>query len=254
MSIETSIDALVRDFEIEDQRDDVPTAAKQKVQEADAVQAPVVDVPPVEPENPMSFLDSEGLGDASVPPAQGGDELVEEEPTLSIAEMKEKAKADRQEIMKLESDVKTAVITQRYDLEDRAFMKAQLKSLIADNRAVMDCIESQLKIGVNPHLFDIYANLSKTVADNVMRLAKIDETITNYKIIEDKGTGNIKHDVNQGQPGQPGSAPAQGGGNVNMQINNYNLGDSSDLLKFVKSLMPKVEKVKQEDLPKFNLN
>lgn len=249
MSIETSIDALVRDFEIEDVRDEVPTASKTKVQEAEVIQAPVVDIHPVEPENPMAFLEQDGLTTTSAAPPSD-DALVEDIPNPSIAELKERAKAESKEIAKLEKDVK--VLTQRYDLEDRAFMKAQLKSLIADNRAVMDCIESQLKIGVNPHLFDIYANLSKTVADNVMRLAKIDETITNYKIIEDKGTGNIKHDVAKEQ-GQPGASPSQPGA-VNMQINNYNIGDSSDLLKFVKSLMPKQEKVKQEDLPKFNLN
>lgn len=248
MSLETSIDALVHDFEIEDVRDEVPTAEKIKAsQQTDPVEAPDP-VASVTPENPMSFLEDDSILSTSAPSAPVQSDVIDEEGP-SIAELKSKVKKDHNEIVAFEKEVK---IQQRYDLEDRAYMKAQLKSLISDNRAVMDCIESQLKIGVNPHLFDIYANLSKTVADNIMRLAKIDETITNYKIVEDKGTGNIKHDVAKDQGAAGGSAQAPTG-NLNMQINNYNLGSSSDLLKFVKSLMPKAEKVKQEDLPKFNL-
>lgn len=251
MSLETSIDALVHDFEIEDVRDEVPTAEKIKAsQQSESVEVPDP-VDSVTPENPMSFLEDDSILSASAPSTLSSPvpaEVIDEEGP-SIADLKSRVKKDHNEIVAFEKEVK---IQQRYDLEDRAYMKAQLKSLISDNRAVMDCIESQLKIGVNPHLFDIYANLSKTVADNIMRLAKIDETITNYKIVEDKGTGNIKHDVakDQGAPGGSAQAPT---GNLNMQINNYNLGSSSDLLKFVKSLMPKAEKVKQEDLPKFNL-
>ena len=252
MSLETSIDALVHDFEIEDVRDEVPTAEKIKSERAqDPVAAPD-SVASVTSENPMSFLDDDIIlspspsTTATIPVSA---EKIDGDDGPSISDLKKKVKKDRNEIVAIEKEVK---IQQRYDLEDRAYMKAQLKSLITDNRAVMDCIESQLKIGVNPHLFDIYANLSKTVADNIMRLAKIDETITNYKIVEDKGTGNIKHDVAKDQGASNGSHQAPSG-NVNMQINNYNLGNSSDLLKFVKSLMPKSEKVKQEDLPKFNL-
>lgn len=252
MSLETSIDALVHDFEIEDVRDEVPTAEKIKAsQQSEQVEAPDP-VASVTPENPMSFLDDDSILTPSTTSSTSSTtvpaEVIDEEGP-SIADLKSRVKKDHSEIVAFEKEVK---IQQRYDLEDRAYMKAQLKSLISDNRAVMDCIESQLKIGVNPHLFDIYANLSKTVADNIMRLAKIDETITNYKIVEDKGTGNIKHDVAKDQGAAGGSAQAPTG-NLNMQINNYNLGSSSDLLKFVKSLMPKAEKVKQEDLPKFNL-
>lgn len=251
MSLETSIDALVHDFEIEDVRDEVSTAEKIKAsQQSESVEAPDP-VATVTPENPMSFLDDDSIlstSAQSAPSTPVTTDVIDEEGP-SIADLKSRVKKDRNEIVAFENEVK---IQQRYDLEDRAYMKAQLKSLISDNRAVMDCIESQLKIGVNPHLFDIYANLSKTVADNIMRLAKIDETITNYKIVEDKGTGNIKHDVAKEQGAANGSAKAPTG-NLNMQINNYNLGSSSDLLKFVKSLMPKAEKVKQEDLPKFNL-
>ena len=254
MAVETSIDALAREFEIEDVRDEVPTAEKQKQQQQNPVTEAQTAPDPVKevvPEDPMSFLnDDQILAPSPTPPTPPVTEIDGEDEGPSIAELKEKVKKDHKEIVSLEQEVK---IQQRYDLEDRAYMKAQLKSLISDNRAVMDCIESQLEIGVNPHLFDIYANLSKTVADNIMRLAKIDETITNYKIVEDKGTGNIKHDVAKDQAAQQaanGQAPA---GSSYTQINNtFNFG-SQELLKLIKSAMPKVEKVKQEDLPKFNL-
>ena len=249
MAVETSIDALAREFEIEDVRDEVPTAEKQKQQQQNQVTEAQTAPDPVKevvPEDPMSFLnDDQILAPSPTPPTPPVTEIDGEDEGPSIAELKEKVKKDHKEIVSLEQEVK---IQQRYDLEDRAYMKAQLKSLISDNRAVMDCIESQLKIGVNPHLFDIYANLSKTVADNIMRLAKIDETITNYKIVEDKGTGNIKHDV----VAEQAAANGQGGGNTYIQ---NNLCFSSDeLLKIVKKAIPPREKTKIEDLPKFDLS
>lgn len=232
MSVETSIDALVREFEIEDERDDGSVKSKE---------APEPES--VEPPNPMSFLDEdvieEPFPNSPEPPVPAPDE-----PTgPSVADLKKRAKEDHNQIVQLE---KKAEIIQRYDLEDRAYMKAQLKTLISDNRAVMDVIESQLKIGTNPHLFEVYGNLSKLVADNVMRLAKIDQMVTDYKIVEDKGTGNIKHDLAKEQ--------ASAGGQTNItQINNNFTFQSSEILKLVKSAIPKIEKVNIEDLPKFNL-
>jgi len=248
MSVETSIDALAREFEIEDVRDEVPTAEKQKqpdpVTEAQTAPDPVKEVAP---EDPMSFLnDDQILAPSPTPPTPPVTDIDGDDEGPSIAELKEKVKKDHKEIVSLEQEVK---IQQRYDLEDRAYMKAQLKSLISDNRAVMDCIESQLKIGVNPHLFDIYANLSKTVADNVMRLAKIDQMVTDYKVVEDKGNGNIKQDVIKEQ--QEAAAAGQGGGNTYIQNNLCFASD--EILKMVKKVLPPQQKVSMEDLPKFNL-
>jgi hypothetical protein len=231
MSLENSLDALCREFEIDN------VVAPDPIQQVTSA-AP----------NPMSFLDEEALG---------SDTLVQTVPTIedddnpSVADLKKKAEDGHKEIVKLEEEVKLNTMTQRYDLEDRAYMKTQLKSLISDNRAVMDCIESQLKIGTNPHLFEVYASMSKTVADNIMRLAKIDQMVTDYKIVEDKGTGNIKHDVVAEQAAQA-AANGQGGGNTYIQ---NNLCFSSDeLLKIVKKAIPPREKTKIEDLPKFDLS
>ena len=241
MSLETSIDALVRDFEIEDVRDEGNTQPKPQLA-SEAQQ--VTPAPPVAAQDPMSFLDDALVN--TVPDAQESDE--DDEPSgPSVAEMKQKAKEDHKQIVALEKEVKL----QRYDLEDRAYMKAQLKALISDNRAVLDCIESQLKIGTNPHLFEVYGNLSKTVSDNIMRLAKIDQMVTDYKIVEDKGTGNIKHDVMKDQ--MEAAAGQNGHGAQITQINNTFNFASDELLKLVKSAMPPVQKVKEEDLPKFKL-
>lgn len=243
MSLETSIDALVRDFEIEDVRDEGKT--QEKPQLASEAQQ-VTPTPPVAAQDPMSFLDDALVN--TVPDAQESDE--DDEPSgPSVAEMKQKAKEDHKQIVALEKEVKL----QRYDLEDRAYMKAQLKALISDNRAVLDCIESQLKIGTNPHLFEVYGNLSKTVSDNIMRLAKIDQMVTDYKIVEDKGTGNIKHDVMKDQMEAAAAAGQNMQGAQITQINNTFNFASDELLKLVKSAMPPVQKVKEEDLPKFKL-
>ena len=233
MSIETSIDALCREFEIDNV---IATDPKET--------APVQTAP-----NPMSFLDEVASTDsitAGQPDPVQTD--IEEETGPSVADLKKKASEDHREIVKLEQEVKQNTMLQRYDLEDRAYIKTQLKSLIADNRAVMDCIESQLKIGTNPHLFEVYGALSKTVSDNVMRLAKIDQMVTDYKIVEDKGNGNIKHDV----VAEQAAATGQNAGNTYIQ---NNLCFSSDeLLKMVKKVLPPQEKVKLEDLPKFDLS
>ena len=246
MSIETSIDALCREFDIEDKRADEQVKPK--------LPDPVEEVSTVEPEepvtqDPMSFLDEETSIDDIVktdPDAEEEDENGGHGP--SVADLKKKAQEDSKEIVKLEAEVKLKTMTQRYDLEDKAYMKAQLKALISDNRTVMEVIESQLKIGTNPHLFDTYATLSKVVADNVMRLAKIDQMVTDYKIVEDKGTGNIKHDVIKEQQE---AAAAQSGGNTYIQNNLCFASD--EILKLVKKVLPPQEKVKMEDLPKFDL-
>ena len=208
MSIETSIDALCREFDIEDKRADEQVKAK--------LPDPVEEIATVEPEepvaqDPMSFLEEEtGELVHTVPEDDEEDENGGHGP--SVADLKKKAQEDNKEIVKLEAEVKLKTMTQRYDLEDKAYMKAQLKALISDNRTVMEVIESQLKIGTNPHLFDTYATLSKVVADNVMRLAKIDQMVTDYKIVEDKGTGNIKHDIVKEQ--QEAAAAGQSSGNT----------------------------------------
>lgn len=245
MSIETSIDALCREFDIEDKRADENVKPK--------LQDPVEEVAAVDPEepvaqDPMSFLEEEtGELVHTVPDDDEEDENGGHGP--SVADLKKKAQEDNEEIVKLEAEVKLKTMTQRYDLEDKAYMKAQLKALISDNRTVMEVIESQLKIGTNPHLFDTYATLSKVVADNVMRLAKIDQMVTDYKIVEDKGTGNIKHDIVKEQ--QEAAAAGQGSGNTYIQNNLCFASD--EILKLVKKALPPQEKVKLEDLPKFDL-
>ena len=246
MSIETSIDALCREFDIEDKRADEQVKVEPKVPD------PVEEIVPEAPvaQDPMSFLDEESLNDSFVKALPEDEEEEEDENGghgLSVADLKKKAQEDNKEIAKLESEVKLKTMSQRYDLEDRAYMKTQLKALIADNRTVMDVIESQLKIGTNPHLFDTYATLSKVVADNVMRLAKIDQMVADYKIVEDKGTGNIKHDIVKEQQ----EAASQGSGNTYIQNNLCFASD--EILKLVKKALPPQEKVKLEDLPKFDL-
>ena len=246
MSIETSIDALCREFDIEDRRAD--EKAKPTLPD------PVEEVSAVEPEepvaqDPMSFLEEEAVELVhELPEDDEEDENGGHGP--SVAELKKKAQEDSKEIVKLEAEVKLKTMTQRYDLEDKAYMKAQLKSLISDNRTVMEVIESQLKIGTNPHLFDTYATLSKVVADNVMRLAKIDQMVTDYKVVEDKGNGNIKQDVIKEQ--QEATAASQGGGNTYIQNNLCFASD--EILKMVKKVLPPQQKVTMEDLPKFDLS
>jgi len=246
MSIETSIDALCREFDIEDKRAD--EKAKPTLPD------PVEEVAAVEPEepvaqDPMSFLEEETGELVHALPEDDEDENGGHGP--SVADLKKKAQEESKEITKLEAEVKLKTMTQRYDLEDRAYMKAQLKSLISDNRTVMDVIESQLKIGTNPHLFDTYATLSKVVADNVMRLAKIDQMVTDYKVVEDKGNGNIKQDVIKEQQ-EAAAAAGRGGGNTYIQNNLCFASD--EILKLVKKVLPPQEKVKLEDLPKFDLS
>lgn len=247
MSIETSIDALCREFDIQDRRAD--EKAKPTLPD------PVEEVAAVEPEepvaqDPMSFLEEEtGELVHTVPEDEDDEEDENGGHGPSVADLKKKAQEDNKEIVKLEAEVKLKTMTQRYDLEDKAYMKAQLKSLISDNRTVMEVIESQLKIGTNPHLFDTYATLSKVVADNVMRLAKIDQMVTDYKVVEDKGNGNIKQDIIKEQ--QEAAAAGQGGGNTYIQNNLCFASD--EILKMVKKVLPPQQKVKMEDLPKFDL-
>jgi hypothetical protein len=81
-----------------------------------------------------------------------------------------------------------------------------------------------------------------------MRLAKIDQMVTDYKVVEDKGNGNIKQDIIKEQQE---SAAVQGGGNTYIQNNLCFASD--EILKMVKKVLPPQQKVKMEDLPKFDL-
>lgn len=82
-------------------------------------------------------------------------------------------------------EVRTGIATQKYTLEDKEYIKAELQDLIASDREVMESMKEMILNGSpTPNMFAVYATLSKSVRENVAQLKELSKDITNYQVIE----------------------------------------------------------------------
>ena len=75
-------------------------------------------------------------------------------------------------------EIKTDVANQKYTLEDKEYIRAELQSLIELNRTVLETLGEQCKLGAPPRMYEVFSTLSNSVAANLMDLAKLNQTIT----------------------------------------------------------------------------
>lgn len=166
------------------------------------------------------------------------------------AKVNEKLDDNKKRIVALGDAVSTK---QKYDLQDKEYIRFELQSLIEENRSILQALGEQCKAGAAPRLFEVYATLSTAVRESLRELRDINKTITDYRVTEDRE--ELKKDIfelKKAVATRPANAIAQGGGTVNIQ-NNLTL-TSQQMLDVLKDLNIPKQETKLEDLPKFDLS
>jgi len=150
-------------------------------------------------------------------------------------------------------EIKSGVANQKYTLEDKEYIRAELQSLIELNRSVLETLGEQCKLGAPPRMYEVFSTLSNSVATNLMDLAKLNQTITDYQVKESDENIRIANlDARQKQLANQhsnGQLPQT----VNVQSNTYNF-TSNEMLNMLKQLNLTKEVTNVEDLPKFDLH
>lgn len=148
------------------------------------------------------------------------------------------------------NEIKTSAAQQKYTLEDKEYIRAELQSLIELNRTVLETLGENCKLGAPPRLYEVYASLSNTVATNLMDLAKLNQTMTDYQVKEtDENLRVANMEARQKQIAQQSNQPQS----VNVQNNTYNF-TSNEMLNMLKQLNLTKEVTPVEELPKFDLH
>jgi hypothetical protein len=150
------------------------------------------------------------------------------------------------------NEIKTGIAEQKYTLEDKEYIRAELQSLIEINRSVLETLSEQCKLGAPPRMYEVFATLSNTVSTNLMSLAKLDQTITDYQVKE--SDENLRKEAIAERKNALISKANNGNVPALTQINNTYNFTSNEMLNMLKSLDLKNEEVTaEEDLPKFDL-
>ena len=149
------------------------------------------------------------------------------------------------------NEIKTSITEQKYTLEDKEYIRAELQSLIEINRSVLETLSEQCKMGAPPRMYEVFATLSNTVSTNLMSLSKLDQTITDYQVKE--ADENLRKEAIAERKNALISKANNGNVPALTQINNTYNFTSNEMLNMLKSLDLKNEVTAEEDLPKFDL-
>lgn len=149
------------------------------------------------------------------------------------------------------NEIKTSIAEQKYTLEDKEYIRTELQSLIELNRSVLETLSEQCKMGAPPRMYEVFATLSNTVSTNLMSLAKLDQTITDYQVKE--SDENLRKEAIAERKNALISKANNGNVPALTQINNTYNFTSNEMLNMLKSLDLKNEVTAEEDLPKFDL-
>lgn len=150
-------------------------------------------------------------------------------------------------------EIKSDVAQQKYTLEDKEYIRAELQSLIELNRTVLETLSEQCKMGAPPRMYEVFSTLSNSVATNLMSLAKLNQTMTDYQVTEN-AENMRKESLDQRKMQLINKANGQGDAPALTQINNTYNFTSNEMLNMLKKLDIKKEVTLEEDLPKFDLH
>lgn len=146
-------------------------------------------------------------------------------------------------------EIKQDVAAQKYNLEDKEYIRSELQSLIELNRKVLESLSEQCKMGAPPRMYEVFSTLSNSVATNLMDLANLDKTITDYQV---KETDEKLRAQSQAARALINKQSPNGNPTL-VQNNTYNF-TSNDMLNMLKKLNIQKETTAIEDLPKFDLH
>jgi hypothetical protein len=107
------------------------------------------------------------------------------------------------------------------ELEDKEYLEFELKTLIANNRRVLDILEQDIKIGTKPRYHEVYATLTKSVLDGIRELRELNKTIADIKFQKEK------LEVRKMQNSLPSTQMAH----VNFQLTGKDLFDMINIAK-----------------------
>lgn len=147
------------------------------------------------------------------------------------------------------AEIKEEISKQKYTLEDKEYIRAELQTLIERNSQVLETLSEQCKLGASPRLFEVYSTLSNTISNNLMDLAKLNQTITDYQVTETnenmkKQALDRQRTLAKSEPGSPTTL---------VQNNTYNF-TSNEMLKMLNELNLQSKPTTLESLPKFDLH
>lgn len=148
-------------------------------------------------------------------------------------------------------EVQEGIKTQKYNFEDKNYLKSELQDLITTNRLVLETLASQIKFGCDLGLVTSFATISKTITDNLAELIKLEKQITDYQVTE--SNENLRREAmeqkeriaNNRLTSRKGALP-----NSLNQTNNIICGNSKEVLDMILSKKEKSEEIESE-MPTF---
>lgn len=75
--------------------------------------------------------------------------------------------------------------TQKYDIQDKEYIREQLVNLIDLNRNVLENVAMQCKIGAPPGTFMSFTQISNAITSNIQELLSLNKMLTDYQIKDD---------------------------------------------------------------------
>lgn len=144
-------------------------------------------------------------------------------------------------------EVKEGIITQKYNFEDKNYLKTELQDLISTNRLVLETLAGQIKFGCDLGLVTSFATISKTITDNIAELIKLEKQVTDYQVTETNE--NMRREAmeqkeriaNNRLSSRKGALP-----NSMSQTNNIICSNSKDVLDMILNNKVKGEEIESE--------
>lgn len=152
---------------------------------------------------------------------------------------------------------------QKYKLNSHDYLIVELQDQIERIRSAAEDLRQCLKAGAPPRLYEVYSNMEEKISNNLMRIKELEETETDYQVMENKEKIAKKNlEIKQQntlirlQKNTPNNKPT-GQVLINNQTNIYQ-ATSSQLLDEVLTEDDDKEInniiTDEKDLPKFNLD
>lgn len=175
------------------------------------------------------------------------DNLKEE---FNIEEAESQAKSVISTANEKIEEVKEGIKTQKYTIEDKEYIKAELQDLIASDREVMESLKDMIvNGGGTPNLYAVYATVSKSVRENVQQLKELCKDITNYQVIESNEEFKEKALASKERLAEKRLAGKSNGNNTPGQItqNNTYIFNPKEQYEVMKNLDIPAAQVEQPD-------
>lgn len=168
-------------------------------------------------------------------------------------DLAEEIKQTEEKTIKKIQEVKADISTQKYNLEDKEYIKSELQDLISTNRIVLETLRDQIKIGCDLGFVTSFATISKTITENIAELIKLEKQVTDYQVTENNE--NLRREaMEQKERIANNRLIAHKGGPQSLsQTNNIICGNSKELLDMILSNKKTTEEVESE-MPTFKYN